>query len=150
MARPYFHVPRYPSGRTAVTVCKTPQGYYHTFTADSDSFQVSDLCKTFCNSAQGGAHSSSPYVLPHRCLRISITRASVASITSVGTLGTQQPHQQHRGSILLNHLSVLSMVAGMRKRADSRVHGLRIRDMQCKAPLFSHAGVVTLVITITH
>lgn len=32
----------YPSGRTAVTVCRSPNGCFHTFCADTDAFQV--LC----------------------------------------------------------------------------------------------------------
>ncbi len=30
----------YPSGRIALTVCRSPNGFFHTFTSDSDRSQV--------------------------------------------------------------------------------------------------------------
>lgn len=48
----------YPSGRTAVTVCKSASGFFHTFIADSDVFQVLCCFDTdgvgSVNYAQGG------------------------------------------------------------------------------------------------
>ncbi|KIZ01656.1 flagellar associated protein [Monoraphidium neglectum] len=43
----------YPSGRIALTVCKSPDGFFHTFTADSQRFQV---LANFDSDGIGGAN----------------------------------------------------------------------------------------------
>eukprot|EP00878_Enallax_costatus_P036331 GHUV01040790.1.p1 GENE.GHUV01040790.1~~GHUV01040790.1.p1 ORF type:complete len:115 (-),score=23.51 GHUV01040790.1:243-587(-) len=47
---------RYPSGRIAVTVCKTSDGFFHTFVADSDNFQVVRVGIPFVYRQQSQRH----------------------------------------------------------------------------------------------